>query len=136
MHCLFVLGEALTMRLLKADRRERTVWLLLSLHFRANIFEAQPTEKNSFSQETEENTVLETNGIFLGQERCNKHLNTKLVRKYERLGVDLCFYKDKGRKCLYQRTSKFLYSRFQIELKHENERSDICLQTNQHDNSV
>ena len=57
MHCLFVLGEALTMRLLKADRREQTVWLLLSLHFRANISEAQPTEKNSFSQETEENTV-------------------------------------------------------------------------------
>lgn len=46
------------MRLLKADRIEQTAWLLLSLHFTANIFEAQPTEKNSFSQETEETTVL------------------------------------------------------------------------------
>lgn len=57
MHCLFVLGEALAVRLLKADRIEQTSWLLFSLPFRASIFEAQPTEKNSFSQETEETTV-------------------------------------------------------------------------------
>lgn len=45
------------MWLLQANRREWTAELLLSLHFRENIFEAQPSEKNSFSQETEENTV-------------------------------------------------------------------------------
>lgn len=44
------------MQLLKADRTEPAAWLLLSLHFRANIFEAQPTE-NSFSQETEETSA-------------------------------------------------------------------------------
>lgn len=53
MHGLFALGEALSSGLLKADRMEQTAWLLLSLPFRASIFEAQPTEKNSFSQETE-----------------------------------------------------------------------------------
>lgn len=57
MHCLFVLGEALAAQLLKPDRMEQTAWLLLSLPFRASTFEAQPTEKNIFSQETEETTV-------------------------------------------------------------------------------
>lgn len=54
---MFVLGEALAARLLKADRIEQTSWLLFSLPFTASTFAAQATEKNGFSQETEEITV-------------------------------------------------------------------------------
>jgi len=83
----------------KADKREWTAWLLLSLRFRAHIFEAQPTEKNSFSQETEENTVCSRQMGFSSSKKdvINISIQNQLVN-VKGWGLSFAFTKTKEEK--------------------------------------
>lgn len=124
------------MRSPKADRTEQTAWLLLSLHFRANIFEAQHTE-NSFSQETEETTVRSRQmGFSPGKKDVINISIQNQLRNMKGCGLIFASAKTKEENVYAEGPTNSSRADFRYKYKCLNECSDICLQTSQYDKNV